>query len=618
MFVGIVQGIGKIIEKKELDQGLELVIDYPSMDGLNVGDSIAVNGVCLTVISFDKDSFRAQLVSETIRKTNLSFLRVGQAINIENAAKIGDSIGGHIVQGHVDSTGEIVHVWQDGIAQWLKIKFDKKFRECLVPKGFIAVDGMSLTVVDIGTDYFTVTVIPHTQQKTVAQYYEAGCYVNLEFDMVMKQRAVIASRETAWQSRSISSPPTVLLPLNHSRRLQLDPLASLHFAQERLKSGGMIILTDDTDRENEGDLVIAAEFATPEAINFMIKKAGGIVCVSVEESILKKFNIPIQPVHRASTLAANFSVSIDAAQGITTGVSAADRAKTIAVLLDPESSADDIATPGHTFPLCAKPKGVLERRGHTEGSIDLMKITGLKPMAVICEIVGDDGEMLRGEGLNNFAQQYDLPSVSIQSLVQHRLVQESWVELQAQSRINTKQYGEFMLSVFKNKLDDKEMIVMHALDFKAQEDCLVRLHSSCFTGDFLGSTRCDCGEQFEMSLKKILNERGVLIYLPQEGRGIGLANKIKAYALQDQGLDTVEANLALGFEDDARDYAAAAHVLRFLGISSVQLLTNNPRKVSGLEYYGVVVSERVPLRVESSCGNRMYLAVKKEKLGHVL
>jgi 3,4-dihydroxy 2-butanone 4-phosphate synthase/GTP cyclohydrolase II len=386
----------------------------------------------------------------------------------------------------------------------------------------------------------------------------------------------------------------------------------------QLKQGGMVMLVDDYDRENEGDLVIAGEFATAEAMNFMIRNTGGVLCVSVEDDLLKRFNIPMPPLSNTGKLTANFSCSIDAVNNVTTGISAHDRAVTVATLLDPNATPDDIVTPGHLFPLRAKTKGVLERRGHTEGSVDLMKIAGLKPVAVISEIMNEDGTMTRGKLLTQFAEKHQLPILSIQDIVHYRLAHENWVELYSQCTVPTKKYGDIQLSIFKDKLTQQEISVINAPNFYPEQDLLVRVHSSCFTGDLLSSTRCDCGEQFDVSMEAILEKNGVLIYLSQEGRDIGLGNKIKAYALQAQGLDTVEANHALGFKADERDYAAAAHILKSFGIGSIKLLTNNPFKVQGLESYGIKVTERVPIEIKFNINNHRYLLVKKQKLNHSL
>ena len=389
-------------------------------------------------------------------------------------------------------------------------------------------------------------------------------------------------------------------------------------AIKELKRGGMIVLVDDYDRENEGDLIIAGEFATAETINFMIRNTGGVLCVSVEDTLLKQFNIPMPPMSNTGKLTANFSCSIDAVHNVTTGISAHDRAVTVATLLDPNATPDDIVTPGHLFPLRAKLNGVLERRGHTEGSVDLMKIAGLKPIAVISEIMNEDGTMTRGKLLTQFADKHQLPVLSIQDIVHYRLAHENWVELYSQCTVPTKKHGTIELSIFKDKLSSEEITVINAPSFHPEKNALVRVHSSCFTGDLLGYTRCDCGEQFDMSMEAILENNGILIYLSQEGRDIGLGNKIKAYALQAQGLDTVEANHVLGFKSDERDYAMAAHILKALGIHSVKLLTNNPFKVKGLESYGITVSERVPIEIKSNVNNHEYLLIKKQKLNHLL
>jgi 3,4-dihydroxy 2-butanone 4-phosphate synthase / GTP cyclohydrolase II len=394
-------------------------------------------------------------------------------------------------------------------------------------------------------------------------------------------------------------------------------MSALSKALEHLRNGGMIILTDDEDRENEGDLVMAAEFATPEAVNFMARYGRGLICLPMTSATLDKFNLPpMAPVNRARRSTA-FTISIEAREGITTGISAFDRAHTITTAINPNTKSEDIVSPGHVFPLRAAEGGVLKRAGHTEGAIDLMILAGLQPAGVICEIMGDDGEMSRRPALEVFAKIHKLPILSIAELIKHRLQTEVLIDEVAQSELPTA-YADEALTVhaFRSRIDGTEhlAIVKHPLP----KTPLVRVHSECLTGEALGSLRCDCGPQLQTAIRMVSeSEGGVVLYMRnQEGRGIGLANKIKAYALQDQGHDTVEANAALGFANDTRDYAAAAHMLKALGVSDLTLLTNNPDKTHALRELGLNVVEQRPLVIEANPFNANYLATKREKLGH--
>jgi 3,4-dihydroxy 2-butanone 4-phosphate synthase / GTP cyclohydrolase II len=394
-------------------------------------------------------------------------------------------------------------------------------------------------------------------------------------------------------------------------------MSALSKALEQLRNGGMIILTDDEDRENEGDLVMAAEFATPEAVNFMARFGRGLICLPMTSAALDKFNLPqMAPINRARRSTA-FTISIEARDGITTGISAFDRAHTIATAINPSTKSEDIVSPGHVFPLRAAEGGVLKRAGHTEGAIDLMTLAGLQPAGVICEIMGDDGEMSRRPALEVFAKIHNLPILTIAELVKHRLQTEVLIDEVAKSELPTA-YADEPLTVhaFRSRIDGTEhlAIVKHPLP----KTPLVRVHSECLTGEALGSLRCDCGPQLQTAIRMVSeSEGGVVLYMRnQEGRGIGLANKIKAYALQDQGHDTVEANAALGFANDTRDYAAAAHMLKALGVSELTLLTNNPDKTHALQELGLNVVEQRPLVIEANPFNANYLATKREKLGH--
>ncbi len=394
--------------------------------------------------------------------------------------------------------------------------------------------------------------------------------------------------------------------------------ATIDQALETLKAGKMIILVDDEHRENEGDLVIAAEHITPEAINFMSHFGCGLICLPMAGELIDKLQLPMMAQHNRSPYGTAFTVSIEAAEGVSTGISAHDRAHTVKVAIDPNSNTHDIISPGHVFPLRARPKGVLERTGQTEGSVDLMRLAGLTPASVICEIINEDGTMSRRAELNTFSQKHHIPIVTINDLLHYRIQHEELIRAEVTTTLSLQEHGPFNMTVFANELDNAEHLALYKTPKNAKHPPLVRIHSECFTGDVLGSCRCDCGKQLERSLAMIAEEGGVLIYLRQEGRGIGLVNKLKAYALQDEGLDTVEANLHLGLPVDKRDYAVAYQILKYFAMKTVRLLTNNPAKLEGISRYGITIAERVALEVEPSEANRHYLNTKKNKLGHLL
>ncbi|MFA5960958.1 MAG: 3,4-dihydroxy-2-butanone-4-phosphate synthase [Tatlockia sp.] len=397
------------------------------------------------------------------------------------------------------------------------------------------------------------------------------------------------------------------------------PFATIEQAIAALKAGRMIVLLDDEARENEGDLVIAAEFASKEVINFMATYGRGLICLPMEEALIDKLRLPMMAQNNRSPYGTAFTVSIEAASDVTTGISAKDRAHTIAVAIAPDSEPDDIISPGHIFPLKAKAKGVLERPGQTEGSVDLTRLAGLTPAAVICEIINEDGTMSRLDDLTLFSKKHNIPLVTIKDLIDYRIQHECLVEEVATSRIPIQEHGDFTMTVFHNRLDSKEHFALIKAPKFSNQVPLVRVHSECITGDVFGSCKCDCGKQLQQSLAKIGEEGGVLIYLRQEGRGIGLANKLKAYRLQEElGLDTVDANLQLGFPADNRDYAIAYQIVNYLGLDSLRLLTNNPKKIEAMEKYGLKVTERVPLTVQATAENRDYLKTKQHKLGHLL
>jgi len=395
-------------------------------------------------------------------------------------------------------------------------------------------------------------------------------------------------------------------------------ISNIKNALEDLKQGKMIILVDDEDRENEGDLTMAAEKVTPEAINFMAKHARGLICLSLHPDIVERLNLPLMVQDNQSRFQTAFTVSIEAKNGVTTGISAADRAHTILTAVADNAQPDDLVQPGHLFPLRSRKGGVLFRTGQTEGSVDLARLAGLKPAGVICEIMNEDGTMARRPDLDKFANKHDLRIVTVADIIAYRMRNESFVHKEAETVLPTPS-GEFKAIAFINELDNSEHLALVKGEITPNKDILVRVHSECLTGDVFGSYRCDCGDQLQKALKMIDQEGlGVVVYLRQEGRGIGFANKLKAYALQDKGFDTVEANEELGFKPDLRDYGVGAQILVALGVRRMRIMTNNPKKMIGLDGYGLTVTGRVPIEIPPRPENVRYLLTKCEKLGHIM
>jgi len=389
-------------------------------------------------------------------------------------------------------------------------------------------------------------------------------------------------------------------------------------AIEELQKGRMIIVVDDEDRENEGDLCMAAEKVTPEAINFMAKYGRGLICLSLTPERVEALKLPMMTDENSSPYGTAFTISIEAKRGVTTGISAHDRAKTILTAIDPKTRPEDLARPGHVFPLKARPGGVLQRVGHTEASVDLARLAGLYPAGVICEIMNDDGTMARVPELMEFARRHNLKIVTIKDLIKYRMRAERLVKRIAITKLPT-EYGDFTAIGYSNLVDSNIHIALVKGEIRPDEPVLVRVHSECLTGDVFGSRRCDCGEQLHRAMEMIEKEgKGVILYMRQEGRGIGLENKLKAYELQDKGLDTVEANIQLGFKPDLRDYGIGAQILVDLGVKNMRLMTNNPKKIVGLEGYGLKVVERVSIEIKPHDKNIIYLKTKKKKLGHLL
>jgi 3,4-dihydroxy 2-butanone 4-phosphate synthase/GTP cyclohydrolase II len=395
-------------------------------------------------------------------------------------------------------------------------------------------------------------------------------------------------------------------------------LNTIDEALNDLASGKMIIVMDDEDRENEGDLIASSELCTPETINFMASKAKGLICVSISEERAKELELEPMVNNNSSLHETRFTVSVDYAYGTSTGISAFDRAATVRALARKDTKPSDLLRPGHIFPLVSHNEGVLRRAGHTEGTVDLMRLAGLMPSGVLCEIINEDGTMARLPELVEFSKIHNLKIITIKDLIAYRLKSEILVEIVAEAKLPT-DYGDFNILVFANKVDKLEHVALYFGDIKNNDSTLVRVHSECLTGDVFGSQRCDCGEQLQASLQLIAeNGSGVLLYMRQEGRGIGLVNKIKAYALQENGLDTVEANHHLGFASDPRDYGIGAQMLLKLGVNKMKLITNNPKKRVGLESYGLEVVELVPMEIEPNKHNKVYLSTKKNKMGHFL
>ena len=396
-------------------------------------------------------------------------------------------------------------------------------------------------------------------------------------------------------------------------------ISTIQEAIDDIRRGKMIILVDDEDRENEGDLCMAAQFVSAESVNFMARYGRGLICLSLSEEMADKLKLQPMVQENKARFGTAFTISIEARNGVTTGISAADRATTIKTAVNPEAKPEDLVSPGHVFPIRARKGGVLVRTGQTEGSVDLCRLAGLTPAGVICEVMRDDGTMARMPDLEVFAREYNLKIVTIADLIDYRMQNESLIRRVAQATIPTCYGGDFNIIVYENDVDQMQHIALVKGEIGKGDEVLVRVHSECLTGDIFASKRCDCGDQLHCAMKMVEEEgKGVIVYMRQEGRGIGLVNKIKAYALQEEGHDTVEANIALGFKPDLRDYGIGAQILVDLGVHRMRLMTNNPKKIVGLEGYGIEITKRIPLEIHPNDDNIRYMQTKQKKMGHLL
>ena len=598
MFTGLVAAKGTVRRSGE-----RLAIEAGELaHELAEGDSVAVNGVCLTATSIADGVFTADVMAETLSRSSLGPLEVGDPVNLELPLRAADRLGGHVVQGHVDGVGTVAG---DRRGRLRAGRHRLRRPGAAALRGREGLDRRRRRVADGGhrrrRGPFSVSLIPETLERTTLGTAEAGDPVNLEVDVL---RQVRREADVPYRGGQMSAQQTAF--------------STIEEAIEDIRDGKMVVVVDAEDRENEGDLTMAAQFATPDAINFMATHGRGLICLTLTGARCEELGLDLMAAKNESPFETAFTVSIEAREGVSTGISAHDRARTIQVAIDPASRPRDLVQPGHVFPLKAKDGGVLERTGQTEASVDLARLAGLNPSGVICEIMNDDGSMARVPDLEEYCARHELKMVTVADLIAYRRKHDKLIERVVEAAMPTA-FGDFNVVGFRSLLDEKHHVAMVKGEVSGKDDVLVRVHSECLTGDVFHSLRCDCGQQLEDALLRIEQEgQGVLLYLAQEGRGIGLLNKLKAYKLQEQGMDTVDANLELGLPADLRDYGIGAQILVDLGLSSLRLLTNNPKKIVGLEGYGLTVTDQVPIEAQPGAHNTDYLRAKAQRMGHLL
>ena len=641
MFGGIVSCIGRIVSVKVQGQARRITINcleqHALWQDLQVSESISVNGVCLTLEALTVENYmQFSVVDESLQRSNLKYLQPGSQVNLERALQANARLGGHWVQGHVDGTARLIAV-NDPSGQQVSANTPgaiyhfscaADLAALLVVKGYISLDGMSLTITAVDDTSFKVCLVPYTLTHSIAHEYQINSVVNLEIDILAK--SINRFLHNYLQKKMLARMVTIWPLVNHRRNMMqsnIHPVNNRAFqdvkaALARLDAGGMILLGDAQQREHEYDFVCAAATVSTQQLNMMRQHGSGIICVSLSQERCDHLDLePMVAAHNNnSSHNTPFTVAVDAASGVSTGVSMSDRQHTIAELVRSDAKPNDFVRPGHIYPLYAAQYGCLQRSGHTEASLDLIQLItpgsnnyGTQPGAVICEAMSPDGAMLRSDTVHKFAQQHDLPIITVQQVEEYCRRYKTQVLESTCCDLVTK-YGKFHAHVVRDIYQQEHVML---LSDNIKPGCLVRIHSACFSGDVLSSLHCDCGEQLQYALEQLAQHGGVLLYMQQEGRGIGLFNKIKAYAVQqDQGIDTYAANRKLGFADDMRNYALCAELLRTLGLEYITLLTHNPQKAQQLNKYGVTVKSTAPIPVVPNPFNQSYLLCKQNQRGH--